>query len=305
MKAIDRYTVEITPDWASIDFLKAFTTPYLAPLDWKELGKHVTPSDPLGHEWLKSNVATYRPFVLDNADSNRIVLKARPAKEYWGKLPAVKTFIIVNAPEEGARLQLVLSGAADGAERAVAAPEQHCPEGQADDVPALPDARHIQRGDEHERGAVQRPRGAAGDRACDPVRHDPEDGLPRLGDRSRSLLPPLIPGATTKYWHYETDAAAAEAVLSKVSGTQTLRYQLATQGADQIAILIQKALQDAGMKVELQGVEATEFRARAARGEFPFIVTLLGNPLPSAAFYCQASTRRRARSTASRTRTRR
>jgi len=81
-------------------------------------------------------------------------------------------------------------------------------------------------------------------------------------ERWYTLLPPWFLGATNKYWTYKTDPAAARAAFKSLGGKAvTLTYR-AGRGADQeIAILLETALRQAVLNVQLSGLPTERFDA--------------------------------------------
>ena len=89
----------------------------------------------------------------------------------------------------------------------------------------------------------------------------------------RSAFAPWLQGSTDEFWDYETDPEAAKSGLASV-GSQplTLYYYKGFGAGQQISVLIQQALKDAGVNVQLEGLLRSVAEKRKLAGELPFFL---------------------------------
>jgi peptide/nickel transport system substrate-binding protein len=91
----------------------------------------------------------------------------------------------------------------------------------------------------------------------------------------KSVMPNGMPGYTEAYWVYDTDMAAAQAALA-ASGVQNATIDLTIEAGvaehEQIALLVQNALSEIGITVNIQELDATTIAEQRAQRALPFLV---------------------------------
>src|SRR5579871_3258061 len=97
------------------DVLAALPQYELGILDSTEVKKHATSDDPWAANWLKSNSASFGPYVVDSLTPNdTLTLKANP--NYWQKdksLPHFGTVVLRQVSDPATRASLIASGQVD------------------------------------------------------------------------------------------------------------------------------------------------------------------------------------------------
>ena len=101
-----------------------------------------------------------------------------------------------------------------------------------------------------------------------------------------TLITPWFQGATDQYWKYETNLAAARAQLASVKGMQvTLSYVQGFGAGQQIAILVQKGLNAAGLNCQLEGLLRAVADQRKVQGGIDFFVDDSDSPAVPSPLY--------------------
>jgi peptide/nickel transport system substrate-binding protein len=231
--------------------------------DSTEVKKHVTEDDPYGNAWLNQNTAGFGPYSVTGsgyANGGAEVTLVRN-DEYWGEAPAVATVVQRGVADASSRLQLLISGESSYAGELT--PKQFDEASKAEGVTVT----HID--DTTTAYLALTYQGAWKDPA---VRQAIARALPYedllasvfLGRAKpyKSILLPFQPGYTEEFWTYETDVEAAKSVLSGVGETLTISYAEGLPVDEQMAIVCQTALTEAGLKVELDKQPRAQFDAK-------------------------------------------
>lgn len=91
----------------------------------------------------------------------------------------------------------------------------------------------------------------------------------------KSVMPSGMPGYTDAYWAYDTDIAAAQAALA-ASGVQNATIDLTIEAGiaehEQIALLVQNALSEIGITVNIQELDSTTIAEQRAQRALPFLL---------------------------------
>jgi peptide/nickel transport system substrate-binding protein len=89
----------------------------------------------------------------------------------------------------------------------------------------------------------------------------------------KSAFIPWFQGSSDKYWKYNTNLKAAEKALKSVKGTSiTLTYVEGFGSGQLIAVLVQQALNAAGLNCQLQGLLRAEADKLKVTFQIPFFV---------------------------------
>ncbi len=249
--------------------------------DSVEVKKHVTTDDPWGNTWLNQNTAGFGPYSVTGSgygNGGAEVTLVRN-EQYWGEAPAVATVVQRGVADASSRLQLLISGESSYAGELT--PKQFDAASQADGVTVT----HID--DTTTAYLALTFQGAWKDPA---VRQAIAKALPYddilssvfLGRAKpyKSILLPFQPGYTEEYWTYQTDVEAAKSVLSGVGETLVISYSEGLPVDEQLAIVCQTALSEAGLKVELDKQPRAQFDAKkyGRKNEFQCFVDNLDAP---------------------------
>ncbi len=117
-EVVDEKTVAINLNKKTAVDVALFTIPLLGVIDTKEVKKHATAADPMGLEWLKTNLANFGPWKLEKyVPSSEVLFSANP--NFWaaGQRGNINRLTIRAIPESATRFQLLQVGQADYAER--------------------------------------------------------------------------------------------------------------------------------------------------------------------------------------------
>jgi ABC-type transport system substrate-binding protein len=96
----------------------------------------------------------------------------------------------------------------------------------------------------------------------------------------RMHIPDWYEGATDRAWHYETDPDKARPLLASLAGKNlTFNYAEGTAAGEQIAVLVQQALDAAGVKVKLEKLTRADYDAKKIKGELPFFLDEFDSPV--------------------------
>lgn len=284
-KKIDDLTFDITlstppPPY----FLPIFGLPWVPIFDSKAAAKGATDKDPYAQDWLNQNVAGFGPYTLDSAiPGQRAVLK--PHLAYWGGTPNSERIVQQAVNDPSGRLQLLLSGKADYAEELTAL--------QLDQVEKNPKTKVTQ-------FASTRVSFLAVPNNVEPFNTAefrkamataiPYDDIIKTvyrgrAERWRTLIVPWFQGATDEFWKYDTNTATARAVLSKYGKPITLSYIPELGASQEIAILVQKGFNDAGLQTNLRSMDLATANTAKATGTIGLWIDTTDSPAVPSVLY--------------------
>lgn len=113
--SIDKYTVSIKADTPMPQICTVLTNSYFYWLDSTEAKKHATESDPWANEWAATSAMSFGPYYIKSWEAGRrIVLEANP--NYWRGAPEIKRVIYQVVPESANRVALLSQGTVQLAE---------------------------------------------------------------------------------------------------------------------------------------------------------------------------------------------
>ena len=90
-----------------------------------------------------------------------------------------------------------------------------------------------------------------------------------------SVMPDGMPGYTDAYWAYDTDIAAAQAALAAsgiANPTIDLTIEAGVAEHEQTALLVQNALSEIGITVNIQELDSTTIAEQRAQRALPFLL---------------------------------
>jgi peptide/nickel transport system substrate-binding protein len=269
MKIIDDYTFDITlaappPPY----FLPILGLPWVPIFDSVAAKAGITDKDPFAQDWLNTNIAGFGPYTLDQATpGQRCVLKAHT--NYWGGTDSISRIVEQAVEDSSSRVQLLLTGQADYAEELTALQLDVLAKSSKTKVTSFASSRvsflAVPNNVEPYNSAEFRKAMAMA---------VPYDDIIKTvyrgrAERWKTLIVPWFQGATDEFWKYDTNPAAAKAVLSKYGKPITLSYINGLGGSQEIAILVQKGFNDAGLETTLRGLDlatANTFKATGTLG---------------------------------------
>jgi peptide/nickel transport system substrate-binding protein len=218
-----------------------------------------------------ANAAGFGPYQLDSGVPNKTATLS-PNPGFWGEKAPYKKLIQQGVNEQGARLQLVLTNNAQYAGELTPLQLEQAGKGKVNVTSfttariafLVLDARVKPFDDPKVRQAI--------------ARAIPYDEIIKTVYRGfaqpwRSAFPPWFQGSTDEFWDYETDSAAAKSVLETVGGEPLKLYYYKNFGSgQQISVIVQQALKEAGLDVEIEGLLQAVAEKRKLAGELPFFV---------------------------------
>ena len=244
--------------------------------DSTEAGTHATTEDLFASEWLDQNAAGFGPYRIIEFSAGGETLTFERRDEFYGTPPLGATVIQQAVPEAGNRTQLMITG--DAHYSPVLTPLQ-LEEVEASDVSTT---THIDNTTSMMLTLTQAEPWNAPEVRQAMMRAIPFDDILDTIYRGRaqpwrSLLHPFVAGYTEEFWDYQTDVAAASAVLSNLPAI-SLAYSEGFPLDEQVGLLVQASLNDAGMDVTLDKQPESVFApARFTQGN-PFAVDGLLTP---------------------------
>jgi peptide/nickel transport system substrate-binding protein len=221
-----------------------------------------TPDDPWARKFLDTNVAGFGPYNLKEVTrGQQLVATARP--DYYGEKPYFETVIFKEVPASATRLQLLNGGAVDIAQ-ALAPTEMQSLAGNAKATVTSVDASQMLWIELNTKFApLDNPKVRQALNYAVPREAIIKTVLQGYGKKQSALMPPFYPGATDKFFHFDTDPAKAKALLAEAGladgFSTTLAYNAGDPIEEPIAIMYQTALKEIGVTIELKKLPAGTF----------------------------------------------
>ena len=274
---IDDYTVEFnsTRQYRLVPTMGYFW--YIC-LDSTEVKKHATGADPWATEWLATNTAGYGPYEIESflREGREVTFKVRD--NYWGEKPT-ETVIYQGIDDASARLQLVLTGEGDYTEGLT--PLQLNRIRESEDAKVVPLLSTIGAlvavtfeppfDDIAIRKAIAQ--ALPYQTIIDTVYQGREPVI-----KGKSPLAPFVPGYTEDFEILE-DPEAAKAALAAIAGTKLEFVFDSSKELDrQIAILVQLALNDAGLDASLRALPTAQYTTEVRALMHPTMINTVDSP---------------------------
>jgi peptide/nickel transport system substrate-binding protein len=253
-EAVDKYTVSIKAQTPMPQICTVLTNSYFYWIDSTEAKKHATESDPWSNEWFATSGMSFGPYFIKSWEAGkRIVLEANP--NYWRGEPQIKRVIYQVVPESANRVALLSQGAVQLAEGL-----------SPDEIVALSGQDTVRV------AAVRSNQSLYAVMNNDIAPFDKPDVrrainmlIPRetvAKDIYRGMAEPfngVIPSLYLGHVDFSADKGSideAKTLLAKAGLQDGFETQIAYSAGDpvqeNVAILIQTALRDIGIKVNLQ-----------------------------------------------------
>ena len=230
--------------------------------DAKKCKEMATADDPWAKKFLDTNVAGFGPYALKEITrGQQLVAAAR--NDYYGAKPYFDTVIFKEVPTSSSRLQLLKGGAVDIAQLLAPTEMKNLANDPRATVASFDASQMLwielntkfkPLDDSRVRQAINfaLPRKAILDTV-----------LEGYGAKQTAVMPLFYPGATDKFWAYDTDMVKARALLKEAGladGFSTvLAYNAGDPIEEPIAIMAQTALKEIGVKLELKKLPAGTF----------------------------------------------
>ena len=284
-KTINDTTFEITlPTAPPPYFLPILGLPWVPIFDSKAAAKGATAKDPYAQDWLDKNVAGFGPYKLEQwVPGQRVVLA--PHKAYYGSTPTLGRLVQQAVEDSSSRLQLLLAGKADYAEELTDLQLDQVAKNAKTRVTSFASTRSafLAVPNNVEPYNTREFRQAM-------ARAIPYDQIIKTvyrgrAERWKTLIVPWFQGATDEFWKYDTDTAAAKAVLSKYGKPIQLSYITGVGPSQELAILIQKGFNDAGLKTELRALDLATANTAKSTGTIGLWIDTTDSPAVPSALY--------------------
>ena len=284
IEAIDDATVQFTLTAPNPLFLLALGLPWFVVYDSAAVAPNITEDDPFAQTWLNENIAGFGPYEVTEYSDNGALVRLQARGDYWGPQP-IPEIVQQNISDQSARLQLILTGETDYAEDLTPL--------QLDEVEAS-DIGQVTR--------FASTTGVVMSITLEPPWNEPAirrgmaQALPYDDLISgvyrgnavpfNSILAPYVKGYTDEFG-IQQDMDAAKAALEPIAGSElTLDYGIGTLAGEPTALLIQAALNDAGLNISINGNERTVQQNKVASRSVVNFVDVLNTPLfPLASYY--------------------
>lgn len=285
IKKIDDLTFDLTlANAPNSNFLPIFGLPWIPIYDSQAAKKGATDKDPYAQDWLNANVAGFGPYKLNQwVQGQRVVLD--PHAGYWGGTPNLGKIVQNAVDDSSARLQLLLSGQADYADELTAVQLDQLDKNSKTKVTRFASTRvaflAVPNNAEPYNTADFR-KGMAMAIPYDQIVNTVYRGR---AERWKTLITPWFQGATDEFWKYDTNPTAAKAALSKYSKGITLSYIQGVGPAQEMAILIQKGFNDAGLKTELRALDLASANTAKTQGTIGLWIDTTDSPAVPSVLY--------------------
>jgi peptide/nickel transport system substrate-binding protein len=270
---VDTKTVQIKlPAAPPAYFLQILGLVWLSIYDSTEAKTHATSSDPFAGAWLTTNIAGHGKYKLESTVTNQSAVLV-PNPGFWGAKSKYSKVVQEGVNDQSSRLQLLLTGSAQYAEELTALQLQQAKRSGKTAVSAFTSTRvaflvmdntHPPFDSVAVRQAIAR---------AIPYKEILASVYKGFAKPWKSAFIPWFQGSSDKHWNYDTNPKAAAKALAPLKGqTVTLTYVQGFGSGQLIAILIQQALNNAGLNCQLQGLLRAEADKLKVSFQIPFFI---------------------------------
>jgi peptide/nickel transport system substrate-binding protein len=285
-KKIDDKTVELTlPAPAADYFLQVVGAPWCVIYDSIEMKKHQTSADPWASKWLDREAAGFGPFQVKTIapDGTNVVLDRQSG--YWGKAP-LQSINLRTLPESSSRAQLLLSGQAQITDDLSPVQLDQVEKGAGTQIQTITTPGFCMLGMKNGTAPFDNADFRRGLAMAIPYDDIITSAYRGRAERWKTLLPPYYQGATSEFWTYDVTADAAKTALSQFAGTKVdLSYSAASDAQKNVAIVIQAALNKAGLNCTLNAMDQASYDTKRLGGELPFWIDDVNTPAVVSSFF--------------------
>lgn len=269
---VDDMTVKVSIPNSSPLIAKLWTNSDLGILDSKVMKEKISDDDPWGQRFLANNSASFGPYVVTKyTPGQETVYQAN--ENYYRGAPKLKRIIFKEIPTAANRVAALQGGAIDVAE--YLSPRELS---QVEKIPGVSVDKVF--GNYIHRVEMQNTT-----KPFDDVRVRqalnylvPRDAIAKAvyfdtARPTKSPISEIYPAFTDEYFNYTLDVEKAKALLAEAGladGFETeLGYRTGDQLEEEIAVILQTAFAQAGVKVKLSKLPASTLVERYTKGEIP------------------------------------
>jgi peptide/nickel transport system substrate-binding protein len=271
--AINNKTVQIQlPTAPPAYFLQILGLVWLSVYDSTEAKKNATSSDPYAAKWLTTNIAGHGKYRLISTVTNQsAVLEPNPG--YWGAKSKFAKIVQEGVSDQSSRLQLLLSGSAQYAEELTAQQLVEVRKNKATAATTFTSTRVAFLVMDNTKPPFNSAAVRQGIAKAIPYQEILSSVYKGFAKPWKSAFIPWFQGSSDKYWNYHTDLKAAAQLLRSVKGQSvTLTYVEGFGSGQLIAVLVQQALNAAGLNCQLQGLLRAQADKLKVTFQIPFFV---------------------------------
>ena len=270
---IDAKTVQIQlPAPPPAYFLQILGLVWLSIYDSTEAKKHASTSDPYATAWLTTNIAGHGKYMISSTVPNQSAVLV-PNPGYWGAKSKYAKVVQEGVNDQSSRLQLLLSGSAQYAEELTALQLEEVKKNKSTTATDFTSTRVAFLVMDNTKAPFNSTAVRQGIAKAIPYGEILSSVYKGFAKPWKSAFIPWFQGSSDKYWTYQTDPKAAAKLLKSVKGMSiTLTYVQGFGSGQEIAILVQQALNNAGLNCQLQGILRAEADKLKVTFQIPFFV---------------------------------
>jgi len=270
---VDTKTVQIKlPSAPPAYFLPVLGLVWLSIYDSTEVKTHATTSDPYAGTWLTTNIAGHGKYKLESVVTNQSAVLV-PNPGFYGAKSKYAKVVQEGVNDQSGRLQLLLTGSAQYAEELTALQLQQVKKNKSDAVTAFTSTRVAFLVLDNKTAPFDTVEVRQGIAMAIPYQEILTSVYKGFALPWKSAFIPWLQGSSDKYWKYNTNPKAAAKALASVKGMSiTLTYVEGFGSGQLIAILVQQALNNAGLNCQLQGLLRAEADKLKVTFQIPFFV---------------------------------
>ncbi len=251
-------TLSVTTQEPTNLFLANQAIPQEAPciLDYSQVKKHITASDPWAKTWLGTHSAGFGPYEVSQfIPGNEVVLKANP--NYYGSKPNIGTIVYKAVGTAATEFELLKTGNVQIAEDLTPTELQQLKGDSQINVLDFPGTLGVILGLNNKIAPFNNKLVREAIAYASPIGNIiktvyPDDPAAKL---FKAYTPPTFPGHTN-YWPYLPSNMTRAKQLLREAGqgpfTMTLTYDTAEADAQEVAVVEKSALANLGVTVQLQ-----------------------------------------------------
>lgn len=285
----DKYTVEFTLEAPSPIFLTALTLYTPSIYDSTEVKKHVTAEDPWALKWIDQNTAGFGAYQLQSLKSGEeAVFVANP--NYFGGKPYYDRVVYKEVPNAGTRFTLVRTGQVQWTEELTLKQISELKKDKRVKVESDEGTGHASIRMNPGIKPFDNPLLRQAISYATDYKSINKTVFENLGTQAKSIVSPIIPGADTTTWKFETNLDKAKALLKQAGYPDGIDIPLQYSGIfwfeEPLAIQMKDQLAKANIRVNLQKITDADMRSRTApnKRDLPFF-TFMDNPIVLDAVY--------------------
>lgn len=267
VEVVDEFTVRFHPDNGVTPLLfELLSIVNMSVVDQQTIEEHATEADPFASEWLPLNQAGAGPYILEEAEPG-VAFEFEANPDYFNEeLPRNPGFVFRVIPTAADRLLLLRSGELDVLRGVPYIEIDDLKDADGIKVLDYPstDTRSIAFNVNIEPFDNQLVRQAIS--YAIPYQDVIDTVWAGYAQPLHSIIPQGMPTSDFSMWPYETDVDRARELLEEAGYgdgfTTTLFTRADNQDDQQIALLVQDALRDIGVEVQIEALTSGAYAAR-------------------------------------------